>query len=75
MTTPGDTNSGYDRATLVIAALIMIGFCLFVYFLPAIMLAIGGDNRWISGGMIALVLVLPFAGFWLRGRIKRRSKD
>ncbi|MEL6437540.1 MAG: hypothetical protein AAFP99_12190 [Pseudomonadota bacterium] len=63
----------YDRTTLFVAAAIFIGFCLFIFFLPQIMLAIGGENRLIAGAMIGVVLILPFAGLWLRGRIKAKS--
>ncbi|MEL6201082.1 MAG: hypothetical protein AAFQ04_13095 [Pseudomonadota bacterium] len=60
----------YSRATLLIAASLFIGFCLLVFFLPQIMLAIGGDNAWVAGSVIAAVLVLPFIGLWLRGRMR-----
>lgn len=64
----------YDRGTLIVAGLIFVGFALLLYFLPAIMTAIGGDNPWAAGTAIAAVLVLPFAGLWLRGRVKRSRK-
>ncbi|MEO1747886.1 MAG: hypothetical protein AAFR27_04585 [Pseudomonadota bacterium] len=63
----------YSRATLLIAASLFIGFCLLVFFLPQIMLAIGGDNTWVAGSVIAAVLVLPFVGLWLRGRMRSRD--
>lgn len=67
-----DDNSRYDRKTLVAAALLLVGFAALVYFLPPLMLMLGGDNRWIAGAAIAFVLVLPFAGLWLRGRYRRK---
>lgn len=63
--------NGYDRGTLVMAGLIFVGFALLVYFLPAIMTAIGGDNPWAAGAAVGAVLVLPFLGLWLRGRTRR----
>ena len=80
MTAPQDEENGatkppeYDRGTLIIAALIFVGFALLLYFLPVIMNAIGGDNPWAAGVAIAAVLVLPFAGLWLRGRVRRGKK-
>lgn len=64
----------YDRSTLLMAAALFISFCLFIFFLPQIMLLIGGQNRFMAGGLIALTLVFPFAGFWLRGRMRRAQK-
>ncbi|WP_306117589.1 MULTISPECIES: hypothetical protein [unclassified Roseitalea] len=64
---------GYDRATLIVAGLIFVGFVLLLYFLPVIMTAIGGDSPWLAGLAIAAVLVLPFAGLWLRGRARRNQ--
>ena len=69
--TPGAPE--YDRGTLIIAGAIFVGFALLLYFLPAIMTAIGGDNPWAAGIAIGVVLVLPFLGLWLRGRVKRKS--
>ncbi len=61
----------YDTATLIGAGVIFVGFGLLVYFLPLIMLAIGGESPLGAGLAIAGVLVLPFIGFWLRGRNRR----
>ncbi|MEM1376359.1 MAG: hypothetical protein AAGG69_03115 [Pseudomonadota bacterium] len=65
----------YNTKTLVIAASLFISFCLLLFFLPQIMLAIGGDNQWIAGSMIGVVLVLPFVGLWLRGRVRAKQDD
>jgi hypothetical protein len=65
--------SQYNRKTLVTAALIFAGFAALVFFLPDIMLTVGGENRWVAGGIIAAVLVLPFVGLWLRGRARRKG--
>ena len=64
----------YDHGTLVIAGLIFVGFALLLYFLPAIMTAIGGDNPWVAGAAVGAVLILPFLGLWLRGRARRRNR-
>lgn len=63
----------YDRGTLIIAGAIFVGFALLLYFLPAIMTAIGGDNPWAAGIAIGAVLILPFLGLWLRGRVRRKG--
>ena len=70
--TPAANPPGYDTGTLVMAGLIFVGFALLLYFLPAIMTAIGGDNPWAAGTAIGAVLVLPFLGLWLRGRSRKK---
>ncbi|MEN0000179.1 MAG: hypothetical protein AAF940_04790 [Pseudomonadota bacterium] len=67
--------ASYDRRTLITAALLFIGFCLLLFFLPQIMLAIGGENPWIAGAVIAAILVLPFVGLWLRGRTRGADRN
>ena len=61
----------YDGKTLITAGLLFAGFSALVYFLPAIMMAVGGGNPWAAGAVVAAVLILPFAGLWLRGRSRR----
>jgi len=61
----------YEPRTLLTALAIFVGFALVLYFLPNIMLAVGGENRWLAGVIVAAVLVLPFLGLWLRGRSRR----
>ena len=68
------SGNGYDARTLITAALLFAGFAALVYALPAIMTAVGGENRWLAGAVIAAVLVLPFAGLWLRGRMRRKDR-
>jgi uncharacterized BrkB/YihY/UPF0761 family membrane protein len=68
-----DSNNNYNSKTLLTAAALFIGFALLIYFLPNIMLTIGGENRWLAGAVVAAVLVLPFVGLWLRGRVRRRE--
>ena len=67
--------SSYDGRTLITAALLFISFCLLLFFLPQIMLAIGGENPWIAGTVIAAILVLPFVGLWLRGRMRGANRN
>ncbi|MEM0900380.1 MAG: hypothetical protein AAGI92_10585 [Pseudomonadota bacterium] len=64
----------YEQQTLFIAAGIFFGFCLLLYYLPAIMNQLGGENPWITGGAIGVVLMVPFIGLWLRGRAQRKKK-
>ncbi|MCI5074746.1 hypothetical protein [Oricola sp.] len=68
-----DKNSQYDARTLAAAAAIFIGFALIIFFLPNIMLAVGEQNRVLAGAVVIGVLVLPFVGLWLRGRMRRKG--
>lgn len=70
MSTP-DNNDNYDRKTLITAAFLFVGFCLLVFYAPTIMLMIGGENSYVAGAFVVGVIVLPFVGLWLRGRMKR----
>ena len=57
--------------TLIAAAVIFIGFALFAYFLPTLMLAAGRLSPW-AAGAVGLVFIFAFFGvFWLRARSKR----
>lgn len=69
-----DDKNQYDSKTLATAAAIFIGFALVIFFLPNIMQAIGGENRIFAGAVVVGVLVLPFIGLWLRGRMRRKGK-
>lgn len=66
-----------DRSTrnaALAAAIILAGFGLLAYFMPAIMLALGESSPWV-GGLVAVLFVGAFFGlFWLRGR-SQRGKD
>ncbi|WP_053999961.1 hypothetical protein [Ahrensia marina] len=70
-----DKNTGYDRKTIITAAGIFIGFCVVTYFLPNIMSAVGTSNPYLTAGVIAAFLILPFVGLWLRGRSKSKRED
>lgn len=65
-------NDQYDRRTLIMAGGIFIGFCLVTYFLPKIMSTVGTRNPYITGGIIAVFLIVPFIGLWWRGRVKSK---
>lgn len=61
-----------NRNSAIAAALILIGFGLFAYFLPTIMIAVGQYSA-VAGGVIAVLFVGAFfLVFWLRGRSQRR---
>ncbi|MGB7431142.1 MAG: hypothetical protein WA921_01590 [Ahrensia sp.] len=66
-----ENNDSYDRKTLITAACLFVGFCLLVFYAPTIMLMIGGENSYVAGAFVVGVIVLPFVGLWLRGRMKR----
>lgn len=62
-----------NRNAAIAAAVIMIGFGVFAYFLPTIMLAVGNISP-IAAGVIAVLFVAAFfLVFWLRGRSQRRK--
>ncbi|WP_425417096.1 hypothetical protein [Oricola indica] len=69
-----ENKNQYDSKTLATAAAIFIGFALLIFFLPNIMQAVGGENRILAGAIVVGVLVLPFVGLWLRGRIRRKGE-
>lgn len=68
-----NNNNDYDRKTLISAAALLIGFGVLLYYLPPIMKAIGQESLWLAAAMVAVVIVLPFAVLWLRGRMRRRK--
>lgn len=62
-----------NRNAAIAAAVIMIGFGVFAYFLPTIMLAVGNVSP-VAAGIIAVLFVAAFfLVFWLRGRSQRRK--
>lgn len=67
-----------DRSTrnaLIAAALILVGFGLAAFYMPAIMLTLGSASP-IAGGIVAVLFVAAFFGvFWLRGRSQDRGED
>ena len=60
-----------NRNAALAAAVILIGFGLLFYFMPAIMLAVGEKSP-AAAGLLGAVFVLAFFGvFWLRARSRR----
>jgi hypothetical protein len=59
------------RNSAIAAAIILLGFGLFAFYLPTIMLAVG-DYSTIAAGAIAVAFVAAFfLLFWLRARSRR----
>lgn len=59
-----------SRNSAIAAAVILLGFGLVAYFMPAIMLAVG---KWstAAAALVAVAFVAAFfVVFWLRGRAK-----
>jgi len=57
-----------NRSTILAAALILLGFGLFAYFLPRIMLAAMEISPWAAGAVVVIFIFALFGIFWLRGR-------
>lgn len=63
------------RNALIAAALILVGFGLAAFYMPSIMLMLGGASP-IAGGVVAVLFVAAFFGvFWLRGRSRKNEED
>lgn len=62
-----------NRNAAIAAAVIMIGFGVFAYFLPTIMLAVGNISPAAAGIIAVLFVAAFFLLFWLRGRSQRRK--
>lgn len=62
-----------NRNAAIAAAVIMIGFGVFAYFLPTIMLAVGNVSPAAAGVIAVLFVAAFFLVFWLRGRSQRRK--
>lgn len=64
-----------DRSTrdaAIAAGLILAGFGVVGFYMPAIVIRLGAVSPY-AGGAAALIFVLAFFGiFWLRGRRQRR---
>jgi hypothetical protein len=62
------------RSSAIAAAVIMAGFGITAYFLPTIMLAVGGWSPVAAGVVAALFVAAFFMVFWLRGRSRNRGE-
>ena len=67
-----------DRSTrnaAIAAGLILLGFGVVGFYMPAIVLRLGALSPY-AGGAAAAIFVLAFFGiFWLRGLRQRRRND
>ena len=62
-----------NRKSAIAAATIMLVFGLLAYFLPNIMLAVGGVSPLAAGAVAVLFVAGFFIVFWLRARSQRRK--
>lgn len=61
------------RQTAIATFLILAVFGTFLYFVPNIMLAVGNISPIFGGVFMGLVLIAPFAFFWLRSRSRNKG--
>ncbi len=61
-----------NRNSMIAAAVILVGFGLFFYYLPDIFMAAGGVSPWL--GVLVMIVFIGglFFIFWLRARAQRR---
>ncbi|MEP9399806.1 hypothetical protein [Mesorhizobium sp. KR2-14] len=62
-----------NRKSAIAAAAIMLVFGLLAYFLPNIMLAVGGVSPLAAGAVAVLFVAGFFIVIWLRARSQRRK--
>jgi uncharacterized membrane protein YadS len=67
----GTTMDRETRQTALATFLILAIFGTFLYFVPTIMLAVGNISPVLGGVFMGLVLIAPFAFFWLRSRSRK----
>lgn len=63
-----------NRNALIAAACIMLGFGLFAYYLPSIMLAVGEISTVAAGAVGVFFVAAFFLIFWLRGRSQNKTR-
>ncbi len=66
-----------DRSTrnaAIAAALILLGFGVVGYYMPAIMVWLGQLSPFAGGAAAALFVLAFFGVFWLRGRSQKRRE-
>ncbi|MCJ8055563.1 hypothetical protein GB928_012375 [Shinella curvata] len=59
------------KSAALAALVILIGTGVVFYFLPRVMIAIGGFSPWLAGLFGALLVLGFFLLFWLRARYQR----
>lgn len=69
---PGGGGTNEWKGSALAAAIILIGFGLFTYFLPKIMLAAGAVSPYAAGAIVVFFIVGLFLILWLRGQVQRR---
>lgn len=57
----------------IAAAVILIGFGVFAYFLPTVMIALGDISLVAAGAFAVLFVVAFFFVFWLRARNQQKK--
>ena len=62
-----------NRNAAIAAAIILVGFGVVGYYMPSIMLWLGGLSPYAGGAAAALFVLAFFGVFWLRGRSQRRG--
>ncbi|MHA6641525.1 hypothetical protein [Mesorhizobium sp. A623] len=62
-----------NRNAAIAAAVILVLFFSFAYYLPVIMLAAGKVSGILAGVVVAVFMLVLFVVFWLRGRSQRRK--
>ena len=62
------------RNTAIAALVILLGFGLVAFYMPTIMLWLGGLSPYAGGAAAALFVLAFFGVFWLRGRSQRRKQ-
>lgn len=63
------------RNALIAAAVILGGFALAAFFLPAVMLRLGEISPYAAGAFGLLFILAFFLVFYLRARSQRRRED
>jgi hypothetical protein len=61
------------RSAAIAAAINLLGFGLFAYLQPRLMLAAGELSPYLAGGVAVLFVVALFHVFWLRAQVQRRK--
>lgn len=59
----------------IAAAVILIGFGVFAYFLPTMMIALGDFSVIVAGLFATLFVVAFFFVFWLRARTQKKKGE